>query len=404
MADIFLGTSTTAFELPANWQSLAVPSPGEDLQYSANCILNGNDANVYGTELIDASRTFDIQTYNFNCGAATINGTLKIGTSAGTGLICASMTFNTGSARDWQDGSKITCSGNWTEQNASLGTAYKGTVVISGTCTITKPNTGNYFYSFQSDGALTLSGSCRLTRGSSILTVFNSTVNIGSNVLTIGVSATGIMTFGVSSDLIGSGQIYFSQISGCTLTNNRATAFSFTGTAKGLEGTGTNNIIFPAWDFSNGHVQISGGTAAGLNRYISAGTLKCKNFSCLADTTTPYNVLCNTYNPSFEISGDFTIDAYCTWTKGTGLITLTDGAANINFASQVIEDLIVNTTGTKTNQANFTTDSYIGTAGLFVDGGFTITVAGNIAIANSASLLTSTGQWTVSAAANISNP
>jgi hypothetical protein len=103
---------------------------------------------------------------------------------------------------------------------------------------------------------------------------------------------------------------------------------------------------------------------------MGAGTLKTKQF-LLKNTTADIRVQTisgSVNNPNYEISStvNFKISKNVVWTRGTGTITLNGGDADINFNSQTVEKVIVNSSGTKTFTAAFTTNAITATAGTSV--------------------------------------
>jgi hypothetical protein len=421
---------------PNNWSSTeggiggaGVPTATDhvyfsDTSSSTNCTLSANSvcaslqaasADTGGVD--DYTGILDISTFNLtNSGVTkTASGfTLKIGVSADTGLTTAGITFVAGSWRHWQTTSKIFCSGNWVEPNSDISTnTNRGDVTITGSIQMAKPSGSNYFYNFtlQAGNTITATSNLFITGANSGDTVLDGTIAKNGNTLLMGCPAAKSFTVGVNGDVTGAGNWIFVIIYGATLTSNRVTAFSHTGLVANATVTSTNNLTIPAWDFSNANVQIRGAAGAHVDRYINGGTLKCKSIDILSQSGYTTTVRNDLTNPNIWIydSIDFNSGVgTVAYNKGTGTIShlATSGTPTCDFNGKSIEDLVINNSGVTsfTNQSDFTTDSFTLTNGKFNDGGYTLTVNGNIAIAAVASMLSGLGKWIQAANGTISNP
>jgi len=331
------------------------------------CTLSANESALSIT--INASTTLSLATFNLDVGGlTTINGTLIIGASAGTGLTTVGLTANSGSHINMQITSKINNSSHLDIYNSSIFTTnYTGSY--------TQTNSGNYvnrsflnsWYNFVLNEGATLtfySATSVLTHLGSNSLIINGTLNLGSSA-SIGVSATGIITFGINSDITGAATLLINATIGSTITNNKANAFSFTGSISYRN----SNTIILAWNFLNVTIEIRGSSVNCAYRF-SSGTLKCKDFT-ISNNNTGNAVLDCSANPSFEISGNIDLNAgtgvYTTvWTKGTGTITLkgSSGTQTLDLDNQVLEDIILDCAGAeKQIVVGGTTDSLSGTGG-----------------------------------------
>ena len=337
----------------------------------------------------------------------TVNGIIKGGVSAGTGLTTASFTISTGGKRDFQQTTKHNNAGDFITPNETWVTNYyRCTYVQTGSGNMEIPSGSNYFYSFTNNLGYTITATkvCYCCGPNSKTFINNGTINtnVANRFFVIGADyniAGSEITIGANGDFTGIGSIYFNTL--CvggvttTLTNNRATAFSFTGVVSTV-GTFVNNLLMPAWNWSNADFKIigpSGFDVATGKRYITAGTLKCKSFTITNLSNDPYTVDNSVFNPSFEIGGAVTFTpgtGQIIWNRGTGSVTLNDGNANIDFTGQTIGDLIINCTGTKTNQGAFQCKSYTQVAGTFTPGAYTISVEGNFSAPTGAGAITNT--------------
>ena len=356
------------------------------------CALSGNEAAA--SVAINASRTLDLATYNLAVtGATAVSGTLKIGVSADTGLTTAGLTINTGGKGNFQTGSKINNSSNFAAPAEAWMTASnRGTYNQTGSGTYVNA-TSSLFYSFTiSGGTLTIGTSSFLTGpdGGKEFVMSDSAVLSLTASAYIGASAsvTGHnITIGSGCDITGAGAVLFYATS-TNYVNNRATAFSLTGTAGTATGSGVLNLTMPAWDFSNANVLIDGSSSASDSRIITAGTLKCKNLTTRASGTTPFTVSCSTGNPSFVVTGNIAFDQYTTWTRGTGTWDLSSASSTtMNTNAQAIGAVTKSGAGTRTLAGNSQVKSLAMTAGTIDVSTFNLISEGATALSNAATTL-----------------
>jgi len=367
----FLGTTNTDFATASNWDGgSSLPSASDNLQISSNCILPANDSNVYGTLLIDSSKTFNIQTYNFSCGAITINGILKISNSSANGLTCGGLDFKTGAKFDIAVSGKVHNSGNINiTDNTTWQVSKRGDLIQTASA-----NYSGVWSNASSWAGVTLSSSVTLSMVKNTMFIINgihdiifnnsSVFNINSYTVILDNNSSNLFKFDTNADITGTGKFKLLLKGEIVLVNNRTSPFSITGSV-GTATSGGLYSIFPAWDFSNADVLLGYSSNSLANRHLSAGTLKCKKFSIIPYSTITQNIKC-TGNPNFEISSDVLFDdsvATINYTRGTGTITLLSGNANIDFSKKLVEKIIINTTGTKTFTDNFSTSTFTLTSG-----------------------------------------
>ena len=113
-------------------------------------------------------------------------------------------------------------------------------------------------------------------------------------------------------------------------------------------------------------------------------------------------------------AGSQILNVYGTWLYSSGTFNANTGTVNfastatgkqITTGAQPFSTLVFNGSGGGwTLQDNLTATNLTVTLGTLVDNAKTVTVNGNISIANAASLLTSTGTWIQGASGNVSNP
>ena len=269
---------------------------------------------------------FDIDTQDCTSNGLTdISGTLKIGVTASNGLITAGITFQSGSKRDWQINSKIYCSGDWIEQNEDHSTNNsRGTVTITNSINMRKPDYRNRFYSFtlEAGNTITATNNIQLNANSgSNQTIINGVMAMGNRTLVLGAGSTGLFSVGVNGDITGTQTIVILIIYGATLTNNRASAFSFSGLIRTTTSGSTDNEVIPAWDFSNANIRING-LSTNINKYISNGTLKCVDFEIVSVDGYTITIKNDVTNPDLEISGDTDLNT------STGTVIISKGNGN----------------------------------------------------------------------------
>jgi hypothetical protein len=376
------------------------------------CALSGHEAAASVT--IDAGLKLSMSTFNLDmAGALTVNGTHSMGASSGTGLTCAGISFSGTTTRDWDASAVINNAGNYSVGGtcASVVSRGKYTQTENGTFSSLSPNGTVRAFTLDNGKTLTIGANgTYITDIASDFTVINGTLGVGTYVATIGAKSTGYITFGANSDVTGSGYLMFYAIYGCAFTNLKTAAFSITGKAYIRTASATNNLVMPAWDFSNAEVGIIGANVANYNRYILSGTLKCKTLRIAAYSTTPYKVHCSD-NPNMSVTNAVTVDAYCSeYNKGTGTITLDGAAAGtdlINFAGLSVEDIIVNntvgTTGIKQLSNSVTTDSLTITSGTLDLSTYSMTVTGAASVAGTLKIGASAGTGLITAGLTINS-
>lgn len=329
-------------------------------------------------------------------GQTTISGgILNIGTSSGNGLTTAGFLCSSGSMVV-VDGSILRNYGNYVGYNANWKTSGDGTYIQmgNGNHNPVVENANSCWYSLTINAGVTMTctntGNTFLGAGS--LTNGTNDININGTLAIAGDRATLAgrnITVGVNGDIVGPGYLqFFDPVATpkTVYTNNRATAFTYAGTIRFPLNTSNTELQIPAWNFANADVYFNGGNMpAGNKRYIQAGTLSCKNFSIVYELAN-FSIDLATYNPSFVVSGNYDLSVgggSWTYIRGTGTITFTGGSSTINPNGKIIEDVIFNTSGTKTIGASFTTTNFTITAGEVDFGNYKVICSGNVDISNS---------------------
>jgi hypothetical protein len=370
---IFQGTTNTDFNTASNWDGGTVlPSAGDNIRISANCLMDANDANLYGTLLIDATKTFDTSTFDFSCAAVTIGGTYKSGTSAGTGLTCSGFTVSSGGKVDIQTGSKINNSGNLiTPNEVWMTTANRGSYTQTGNGNYTSLNGNNNWYSFVNNAGVTIT-----TTGTTTFTLYvadafvnNGTINHGA--YNLGIGAYGIFTIGANADFSGTGSLVFDIFGAATATWSKTTPISSTGTIEFRTHSNVSSIVMSRDLSNNSEVGIFGSSGGPTTVYMTSGTLKCKKLSVINNANQNIVFSNNTNNPSFYVSDNRDLNAgtgtYTTvWNKGTGTITIdgSTGTHTLDFPGLSVEAIVGAAAGTTKNiVSNFSTVSLSGVFG-----------------------------------------
>uniref|UniRef100_A0A6M3MAA2 Uncharacterized protein n=1 Tax=viral metagenome TaxID=1070528 RepID=A0A6M3MAA2_9ZZZZ len=389
MADRYwISTAGTKYwDDDANWSAtdtgaggVSFPVAGDNVYFTAasstvTCLLRDHEACAIIS--IANGGILDIVTFNLvSSGVMTLtnsNSTIKIGTSADTGLTTAGITWNTGSKRDWQLLSKINCSGNWIEPNEQIGsvTTARGAVTFTASANVSKQYTNNMFNEFTINEGVSLTNTtvCQYTTSGSSKTIINGIINAQTFSMTCG--SKDVFTLGANCDILGTaGAWSVFIINTSTYTNSKTGTFSYNATIyNGINSSSTNWLL--TGDFRNATFAIVGGSSASGTGIFVSGTLRIKNLQVIQSANNDVIVNCATNNPSFYISDTInfkndTATYTLTWTKGTGTITIngSSGTHNIDFQGKSIEDVIFDSVGTiKQIVSNFTTDSISGSVG-----------------------------------------
>jgi hypothetical protein len=316
-----------------------------------------SSANI-GNVTVLAADTWDISTLDLTVGAFTVNGKIVMGSTASTGLtIGTSITFGAASEADLQQDSKIINNGSYScEQNNIWTNNARGDYTHNATSNYANRYSANIWYAFTLNATKTLTTNSAVSYLSSELTnscTINGTINSAvGNRAALGISAAGTMIFGSNANITGTDSLEFRSLNG-TFTNNRASAFTYSGTVICANSV-VDNLVIPTWDFSNADVTVQGPSGAGgRTRSFAIGTvsstLKCVNLT-YEDNGQTFIIDNSGDNPNFEITGNFLIDdagGAVTFTAGTGTLTMTNsaGTQTITTAGETIEALVINGAG-----------------------------------------------------------
>ena len=348
-----------------------------DGTWTSNC--TANEALTVGLVLVDENYTGTItQSQNITVDDTTLDGDFTItegtwsqstlnllvdrnfvnndthvmGASAGTGLTAGSIEFRTGSFRDWQTTTKIVCNGDFVEPASDVSvTNNTGDLILAGNGNLTKGSVTNYLYGFTINAGVTTTATgavCRITNKNSGKVILNGILNTGSGPAwcTMGCKAIGSFILGAAGDIVGSGDISLEILYGATVTDNKGSALSHTGSI-GINGI-SNDSIIPSWHFSNSLIMNVGSYASGdATRYFSPGTLKIKGFVIKSSAGRTNTIKADTNNPSYEFSGNVDLNdgtGTVVWYRGTNAITLTNTVTK-TFAGDGLTIEAINKTG-----------------------------------------------------------
>ncbi len=274
---------------------------------------------------------FDMVTRSLTSTGATnvANGaSLKMGvtTTQNPGLTTAGLTFGGAAGSvDLQTLSKINNSGNLTVSTSGAWlNGFRGSMTQTGTVNYYYNNISNCsWYNFtQASGAITITGAnAYLTDQTSNVTSISGTINLGSYSLLLGAAATGSITFGAGSDMLGNGSLEFKIVSGGTFSK-QAAAWTMTGTVGFVREVNTSKA--GVGNFSNSTYRIRTVAGATLPGTIAtdAGTITCASFTTSTGTTTTTTVDLVTNNTAVTVSGAMTIPNYFLLSFGSGAISL----------------------------------------------------------------------------------
>ena len=202
------------------------------------------------------------------------------------------------------------------------------------------------------------------------------TIAIGVNTVYLQGHHTGAMNLNATGDFTGSGLLTFITRYGCTVSMNRASAYSVTGTIRNVGGNVTYPNIIVEGDWTNAAaVRLQGSSTSDAYLKGIGGIVKCVNLYVYSDFNHDIYIDNSVGNTSYEVeqaidyhSGSGSYTRY--YTKGTGSISGIGTAASTYswaFDGESAENIIINAGANTIYQAseNFTTDSMTVTAGTF---------------------------------------
>lgn len=336
-----------------------------------NIDINGQDIEPFysdtdiGDVTILTADTWDISTLDLTASVLTVNGTLKMGVTASTGLTVDSLTFVSGSTRDLQTDSIIKNAGNLTIPNEDISTiTSSGTYFQTGNGTYINTNDLNYWHYVTIDAGaiLTASGGIRLTNHVSGGLTINGTLAAGSNLIHTGSSATGTMEIGVNGDITGTQALRCRMRYGITFNYLRATALSFTGRIESRLAVEGSICPIPEWNFANAdlYFERDGAINTGTYRFASY-TYRMTDFMIgTFDANDNIIMDCSTNNPSWIISGNYSLaGSYQTfiYNRGTGIYTFTGSGKTADFQNKTIESITTNAGSSYTFTEGFTSNN-----------------------------------------------
>lgn len=337
-------------------------------------IVGANAGAASGTLTYNPAWMLALATFDFACGAMTVNGELDILVSSASGLACAGMTFALNSGLDLAQLSKIVNSGAFSAPNAIyFYNNRRGdyTQAGSGSLNMANANSNNVFWNYtcNSGVVLNLTASFKVADATSNNFTMNGSITAGGNSFQCGAGIAGTFTWAASADITGTSSMTMIISVGAVIAYNRTTALSVSTVVFGSNSGATRQII--SADFSLSNVAVTGPPAGAATLVPTAGTLKCKNFTITQNVNQNITFANNTNNPSFEISGlvnfkDGTGVYTLLWTRGSGVITLggSSGTQAIDFQGQAVEALVIAATGAVKNiVVNFSALSLSGSGG-----------------------------------------
>ena len=316
--------------------------------------------------------------------------------------------------------STITLNGNgtFTADGTVLSTQYNNaTLVLNGTNTLTY----NHLSAYYENGFKNLT----CGQGGSVTTMANTfsvrtLLTIGSGTLTssgsdLWVRGTNPFSFDSASHLsISTLILYSSSLAIPTLTNGydcNIQVDQSTVTQTGnitLNSTKSlsvvyNSLVFATWKTDGYNLTVGGNLTIGAATDSALKKLDATNYTNPdVNAKSTITVGGNWLNygtgtvPSQFIAANSTVIFNATSTGKT----ITSGTTNSAFYNVTFNG----TGGGWTLQDNLTATTLTSTLGRLTDNGKTVTVNGNISIANTTGLMTSTGTWVQGASGNVSNP
>ena len=406
--DLTYSGAGTANKLDLGTSNLSV---GGNINLTNITVTNGTGAQLTtmtgaGKTLTSAGQTIHNFAYN-SAGTLTIADTYRsdgdFTITAGT-VSPGNQTMNVG--------------GNWTSTEVG-GTFTPGTstVVFTGTSKTLAVPTSSYstgvFHNLTFNGSTTLTTTTWLVgmsqATSTILIGNNATLTINSGVTAQVYPPAQTLTINNGATLGGSGVFayYDGATTDCTglITNSGTISIAQFNFYFG----GGHTFIIPALTFG-GNLKIAQANAFSNIVQLGAGTLTVGGNLWVKNSAGQTTTLDNTLNNTpISIGGSFDFGTNAVYTKGSETITFTATVDNktITSGSQLLPALSFNGTSPATWQLqdNLTSASLAITGtGTLIDNAKTVTVNGNIAVANTAGLLTSTGSWIQGASGNLSNP
>jgi hypothetical protein len=389
-----------------------VPAAGYAVEDDGVCTVAADDATVYGTLRLIATRTFAMGTKNAIFSAVTNEGTLTGGTSSGAGLTCAGFNSIAVSVVNLSTNYfKWTNSGNFTIDNSAVFTTTgRGILIQTGSGNGSNPHFQNYLWHtiINAGSTLTLTGNFRFGSRAYGGMELNGVINTDSITAYIGCGGDPSygFTLGTNGDITGAGTIQARFGGGGTVSILKSSALSFTGIWL-LRLDASSADLFPAMDTRNATVRMNVSSVVTPSLVFQAGTTKIGTLDTLFSAAGTLTVANNTNNPSLEIYAGLSLAnaaGTLNWTKGTGTITFLNAAdATAHFNGKTVEDLIINATATKkvTLEASFTTDSLTLTNGVLVPVSYLITSAGSFSAAALAKIICSNANGLVGASGSL---
>jgi hypothetical protein len=326
----------------------------EDLTVNATGAKTLTENAGTADSLTVTANTIDLGVYNLTTsGGTNVTGTLKIGVSAGTGLVCAGLSINSGSGFNLQKTSVISNSGNYACHNSSVFTTNNtGKYTQTQSANYTSPSSSNKWEDFTQNAGITttLTADADITDNNSDDTVINGTIATAGYEATIGNDTAGSITLGVNCDVSGAGSFTLISDSSGTLTNNKATKFSITGTVRHyLSGASINTIT---GDFSDAEYELLSWNAGNFNAIPISGTIKCQDLDFEQNGAGNIVLVGSTNNPNWEINGSVNLNngggaGTGQWTAGSGTILLnaSSGTESLDWNAQTIENTTHNHSG-----------------------------------------------------------
>jgi hypothetical protein len=391
------------------WNEVGTPGAGDTVTIQNTHNVSLTQAEAATSVTVDSGGTLTQSTYNLVLsGAFDLTGTHIMGTSADTGLTCASYTENSGSSRDWQQESIVNCGGDYIiNTGATSVNNYRGILTLTGSGNLKDPTSNHRLWElYQNAGVTTtLTGLASLSNSSVNVTNLSGIWVLAGFELHLGVRSFSTFTLGANADFTGNGNIVIVARDTTNFVINRTTAFSFlTGTIKtanGSQGMPCLNTPNADWELVSGATPRTTTFKTGTN----FDTLYCKNFTTSGGHGN--NVIDNSENPDFNVSGNIDFTEIATYTKGTGnyILSGTSGTQTILGNGKTLEEVNINCAGaTKQWQDGMIFTGFEIIAGIVDANNQTLVSAGKCIIPDSDNIYQNANNVTITATGNVSNP
>ncbi|MBU4487832.1 MAG: filamentous hemagglutinin N-terminal domain-containing protein, partial [Candidatus Omnitrophica bacterium] len=437
VANLYIAPSTALTGVVAGSGGAYINSNGNTLTIAGNLTVTSGalQINTGAGALIQSSGTISTVTSgDITLTSEGVSSTLQAVTSAGaltlaktttaatytvgvyTIGVSGNLTINSGVTLTCSGATLINVGGNW---DSSAGTFTYGTSEVimtatGGNKTITTPTSGSYwdvkFYKLTiNSGINKVSWNTGTSAYPSYALNITGELEIGTG-KRLYVGQTGTLTINNASTLSGAGR-FSKDVSNASsnIVNNGTISVSL---FEYLIGQGATTAPITPTTYG-GNLTITNSNAGSATGVLGIGTLTVGGNLTITHTTV--GAVTITLNNSVN---NTPINVGGNWDSGTRGVYTKGASETVTFTASAVGKTIT-TGGSTFNTVVFDSSNAAGgwtlvdaltctgitvTDGTLIDGGQTVTVNGNISIANTSGILTSTGTWIQGANGNISNP